>query len=457
LEVLALYPSGSESGDNRPTTDVETDGAADAERRHARESAATTHDPVAFAALRHRDFRWYFIASMLAMMADNIEHVIAYWVIFQIFESPVLAGFAVISHWTPFLLFSFHAGALADQFDCRKIIQAGQIMFMLVSLAWGILFLTGTIQVWHAVVLLIIHGFAGVPWEPPALLIIHEMVGSKHLQSAIRLHATSRYLGIVLGPVVGSALLLLLGPAIGLFVNSLIYLPLILWLLKVPYSGHAPGARPEREGKRIGLKDVFGVLRAVSGNPTILSMVLLAGTAAFFVGNAFQAHMPEYAHDLGTGDEGFAYSALLVANAAGAVIGGVLLEVRGLLQLNARTAVIFAILFCLVIGSFGLATNYPLALTLLFFAGVFNLAFVTMAQTLVQLLAPPDLRGRLIGVFATSNYGLRAFSGVTVGLLGGFIGVHWSLALSATVLLAVTIGLFAFVHSGSKATLRPAT
>jgi hypothetical protein len=71
-----------------------------------------------------------------------------------------------------------------------------------------------------------------------------------------------------------------------------------------------------------------------------------------------------------------------------------------------------------------------------------------MAQTLVQILAPPDLRGRLIGVFNMSNNGLKAFSGVTVGLVGGLIGVHWSLGLSAMILLTVTIALFAFTVPG---------
>ena len=63
---------------------------------------------IAFAALQHRDYRAYFIGTMLSMMADNIEHVISYWVIFQAFKSPVLGGFAVISHWAPFLLFSVY-------------------------------------------------------------------------------------------------------------------------------------------------------------------------------------------------------------------------------------------------------------------------------------------------------------------------------------------------------------
>src|SRR5919107_3135368 len=97
---------------------------------------------IAFAALQHKDFRAYFVATMLAMMADNIEHVISYWLLFEKFRSPVLAGFAVFSHWTPFLLFAVYFGALADRYDCRRVIQTAQGMYALVSLTWGILFLT---------------------------------------------------------------------------------------------------------------------------------------------------------------------------------------------------------------------------------------------------------------------------------------------------------------------------
>ena len=72
--------------------------------------------------------------------------------VFQKFHSPALGGFAVISHWLPFLLFSVYSGALADRFDPRRIIQIGMVLFMLCSLAWGVLFVTGTLQLWHAVV-----------------------------------------------------------------------------------------------------------------------------------------------------------------------------------------------------------------------------------------------------------------------------------------------------------------
>jgi MFS family permease len=409
------------------------------------DSAAPTK--VAFAALHHKDFRVYFIGTMLAMMADNIEHVISYWLLYQKFQSPTLAGFAVLVHWTPFLLFSVYFGAMADRYDCRKVIQLAQLMYMGVSAAWAFLFWTDAIEVWHACVLLTIHGMAGVLWGPGSQLLIHDIVGTEHLQSAVRLNATSRQLGVLFGPAIGGALMLLLGPAVGLFVNALIYLPLTIWLLTVPYSGHSrEAAAPPR--RSVGWRDALDTLREVSGNRPIITMVALGGCASFFVGSAFQAQMPEFAHDLGTDKADFAYSALLAANAAGAVVGGFLLEGKGWLPPRVKTAIVCAILWCLVITAFALSYNYNLSLMLLFFAGLLNLAFYSMAQTIVQLLAPGHLRGRVIGLFSMASMGLRAFSGVTVGVVGGLIGVHWSLALSAMALLAVTLGLFAFFMPG---------
>ena len=229
---------------------------------------------IAFVALHHKDFRAYFVATMLAMMADNIEHVITYWLLFQKFHSPVLAGFADISHWTPFLLLSVYFGAIADRYDCRKVIQLAQIMYMGVSVAWAILFYTNTIQIWHASILLVIHGIAGVLWTPAEQLMIHDIVGAEHIQSAVRLNATSRQLGILFGPAVGAGLMLLLGPSFGLLANALIYVPMTLWLLVVPYTGHLrEGAPPKRA---ISWQDAISVVREVWHNRPIITMVIWA-------------------------------------------------------------------------------------------------------------------------------------------------------------------------------------
>ena len=72
-----------------------------------------------------------------------------------------------------------------------------------------------------------------------------------------------------------------------------------------------------------------------------------------------------------------------------------------------------------------------------------------MAQTLVQMNAPANIRGRVVGLFSMSGLGMRAFAGVTVGVMGGVIGVHWSLALSALGLLAMIVGLYLFTLRGA--------
>jgi hypothetical protein len=79
----------------------------------------------------------------------------------------------------------------------------------------------------------------------------------------------------------------------------------------------------------------------------------------------------------------------------------------------------------------------------LFATGFLELSFNSMALSLVQINAPPDNRGRVVGLFGMASLGLRAFSGVTVGVLGSFIGVHWSLAAAALAMLATAAALLA--------------
>jgi len=370
-------------------------------------------------------------------MADNIEHVITYWVMFQTFHSAALGGFAVISHWVPFLLFSFYSGALADRHDCRRLIQISQGLFMLASLAWGLLFLAGELQMWHAVVLLTIHGVAGVVGAPATQLIIHDMVPAEELPSAIRLSASSRYLSILLGPAVGGGLMLLLGPAWGLLTNVVVYLPFTILLIRFPYTGHARGL-----GRTAStLADAWNVFATVRAESRIMAMVVVAGATSFLVGNAFQAQMPAYANYLGADATGTRYTVLLAAEAAGAVLGVLLLEGANFSTPSVRAAIASAGLWGLTMGVFPLTQNYPMAVALLMLAGVFNIAFQSMAQTLVQLLAPSTIRGRVVGLFNTAMMGLRAGSGLTVGLMGSVIGVRLSLAVSSFAIVFVSVAL----------------
>jgi MFS family permease len=396
----------------------------------------------AFASFNNRDFRKFFVGASAAMMADNIEHVISYWVIFQKFHSPALLAFAVVSHWVPYLLLAGYSGALADRFDIRRLIQISMLMFMGVSICWGILFATDSIEKWEAMVLLIVHGLAGVIWSPASQVLIHSIVGLEELPSAVRLTATGRYLAFLLGPMIGGSLLLpLFGATWGIFINALIYLPMFLWMFKVPYGPRAAGASAAQRLR--GLGDIWATIQVVAKNPVLSSMTVMIGASAFFIGNAYQAQMPGFAADLGHGRAGFAYGALLAADAAGGLAAGIILESRGFLPPSVRAAFILAMIWCCALAGFAQSSVYAVAIPLLFIAGFVELGFNSMAQSLVQINAPDALRGRVIGVFAMAASGLRTFSGVSVGLLGASIGIHNSLGLSAAALFLVYLGILA--------------
>jgi MFS family permease len=375
---------------------------------------------------------------MLAMMADNIEHVISYWVAFQKFHSAALGGFAVVSHWLPFLMFSVPVGALNDRFDSRRLIQAGMVLFITASVGWGYFFVTDSLQVWHAMVLLTIHGCAGVLWSTSSQMLLYDIVGTGALASAVRLNATARYLGVLVGPGVGSLIMRTLGPTWGIFVNTLFYLPLLLWLMRAPYGRHFRGGTTGPNRAVRGLADIIQTVRDVRELPVVAAMVLLAGAASFFIGNSYQAQMPGFAQDLGHGDPGLAYTLLLGADAAGALLAGILLETRGTwLRTEASSALKLALLWGCALFTFSFMNAYPAAIVVLFLAGFLELSFSSMTQALVQLNAPDTIRGRVLGLFSMSALGLRAFSGVTVGLLGSVTNIHLSLALSALAFVTV--------------------
>jgi MFS family permease len=174
----------------------------------------------------------------------------------------------------------------------------------------------------------------------------------------------------------------------------------------------------------------------------LASMTALIGASAFFVGNAYQAQMPGFALDLGHSRGDFSYSVILAADAAGGLSAGLILESGGLLPPKVRTAYILAMIWCCALVGFARSHTFAVAITLLVVAGFVELAFNSMAQTLVQLNAPGEIRGRVLGVYSMSALGMRTFSGLSVGLLGSVVGIHNSLSYSAAALFLVFVTIF---------------
>lgn len=386
------------------------------------------------------------------MMGDNIEHVITYWVLWQKFESPALVGFQLISHWLPFLLLSVYAGSLAERFDCRRLIQIGQGLFMLVSLCWGILFLTDSLQLWQACVLLVIHGLAGCLWGPAEQMMLHDFVDRSELPSAVRMNATFRSLGILFGPVVGSALLLFFGPTWGIFINIVFYLPLTIFLFRTPFTGHirSGGVRTARTTLMQSLR----VLVEVRHNRSIIGMLLLAALASITIGAVLQTSMPVFGGLLTGpgGDSDFTYGVLLFAMGAGGVLGGFLLEATGWVRPTPAAAAVAAAGLGASAIVFAFTSHLWLAVIMLLLAGVSKITAESTEMAIIQLEAPTHIRGRVIGSYATFGPGMQTFSGVTVGVLGTIATIPEAVMIGGTVLAIGAVGIGLFAVAGRRRT-----
>ena len=408
-----------------------------------------TTTPRRFAALRDRHSRPYLFTAGLSMMGDNIEHVITYWVLWQEFHSPALAGFQVVSHWLPFLLLSVWFGGLADKYDCRRLIQIAQGLFMVVSICWAVLFLTGTLQVWEACVLLVLHGCAGALWAPSEQLLLQDFAEPADLPGAVRMNATFRSLGILAGPVVGSALLLAFGSAWGMFANVLFYLPMTLLMLRTPYTGHTRSGYVHRA--RLSILDGVQVLRSVGGDRVLVAMIALAGLVALCVGGSLQVAIPAFADALGAGSDGLGYGLLLFANGAGGVVGGFLLEATGVLKPNTRVVVATTILFGLTTAAVAVTGSYVVAVVALLIGGVANLASTSIGQAVVQLRAPVEQRGRVVGVYNMFGSGLRTGNGITIAFLGAAVGIGGATAIGGLALVVGALVIAVLALRGRRA------
>lgn len=366
--------------------------------------------------------------------------------LWQTFHSPWLVGFQVISHWLPFLLFSVLFGGFAEKYDCRRIIQIAQGLFALVSLGWGLLFLNGSLEMWSACVLLVLHGCAGALWGPAEQLMLHDFAEPPELPSAVRLNARFKSLGMLAGPVVGSALLLLLGPTWGIFTNILFYLPMTLHMLRTPFTGHSRSGLVMRE--RISILDTPHIIRSVADDQVLVGMIALAGLIAVCVGSSLTVSMPNFADHLGAGDEGgISYGLLLFANGLGGVAGGLLLEATGIIKADMKDAVVAAVLFGLTSLLVATTSSYPVAVAALLVGGVASLAATSVGQAIVQLRAPAHQRGRVVGLYGMIANGMRTVNGVTIAWLGALHGVSGAVAVGGiglmigALLIALLIGV----------------
>ncbi|MCP8938156.1 MFS transporter [Alsobacter sp. SYSU M60028] len=387
------------------------------------------------APFQHPVFRAIWLASLASNMGGLIQNVGAAWLMTAIGGSRGEIALVQASQTVPIMLFSLAAGAIADNFDRRRLMLAAQCFLLLVSLSLTVVTWSGHVTPWMLLGFTFLVGcgtaFNGPAWQS----LVGEMVPRSDLSAAISLNAIGFNVARSIGPAIGGVIVATVGAFAAFAINTVSYVGLIGVLARWKPQERKETLPPERLGSAM-----LAGLRFVSMSPGIF-VVLGRGAVFGFGGIAVQALMPLIARDL-TGGGAATYGLLLGGFGVGAVFGAFFgSRLRETISLEMLVRIAF-VLAALCAGLAGLSSSSALAiLAMLAGGGAWTMAMSSF-NAAVQLSAPRWVVGRALALYQMATFGGMSAGSWVWGLVAEDIGTRQALYFSAaTLAVGAAIGL----------------
>lgn len=397
---------------------------------------AERHD--AYVALRHREFRWYIFSTFTMTLGSQLQAVVVGWQVYTITHDPLSLGLIGLAEALPFIAVALPAGYVADRFDRRWVSVFALLVLALCSVSL-LVFSAGTgllaqYGVWPIYAVIFTSGIARSVLQPARQALGAELVPRSELENAIAWRSSTWQTAAVAGPAIGGLLYGFSGAVASYGVDVAL---MVLGLLGMVVMQYRPGERTI--GRTSMVVDLLSGLKFVWSQPVILGALSL-DLFSVFLGGA-EALLPVFASEiLHVGPQGLGI--LRAAPAVGAVVMGVFLAHRPPIERAGRTLLVAVATFALAIIGFGLSTSFSLSLLLLGVSGMADNISVVIRSTLLQLLTPSHMLGRVSAVnsvFIGSSNELGAFeSGVAARMVGTVPAV-----LAGGVAALIVVGLAA--------------
>ena len=362
-------------------------------------------------ALTYRDFRLVWTGAFLSTIGTWMQKVAQSWLMLTLAgaSSAFYLGLDSFLGEAPILLLTLVGGVVADRLDRRHVLIGSQIVQMSTALTLTALVYAGHVRIWHVLTLSVITGIAQAFGGPAHHSLMPSLVDKEHLPNAIAFNAIQFNLARVIGPLLAGAALTAFGMVACFGLNGLSFVAVIIALLMLR-------ARPPAANTGRSLKDEMkGGFAYVRSNPSMVGLATL-GFMGTFLGGPLLTFLPLFAKDVLGGDVA-QYTHLMSWAGAGAVVGALGAAWLGKFQHMGRAVLALQVAMGVVIILFA-NTRLPWANALLLFAGgaCMVMVFATL-QSLVQLRAPNELRGRVMSIYMMAFRG-----GMPLGsLVGGWL------------------------------------
>jgi MFS family permease len=390
--------------------------------------------PTGLRALNHRDYRLFFSGQLISLIGTWMQRVAQSWLVLELTNSPFKLGLVTALQSAPMLCLAFVAGAIADRLPKRRILIGTQTALMAQAFVLAVLVSSGYAQYWHVALLATCYGLANTLDMPTRQSFVVEMASKEDLPSAIALNSAMVSGARMVGPAVAGLLVDWYGVASAFALNGLSFVAVILALTAMRADG-LPGPAQDTTVR----EDILAGLRYAARTPLVALTLGLLSIVGLFVIN-HNVLVPLLARDvLHEGAHGFGL--LMAAVGTGAIVGALAVAAWG----KSRPPL------ALLLGTAGAAAgltillaevrNFGAAMLVLILVGLSQIVFLASCNTMLQLVVPDRMRGRIMSLYAFVWVGVTPLGSLFVGTIADWFGVAAAYAMGGGVALACIVGL----------------
>jgi MFS family permease len=377
--------------------------------------------------LRQRNYRLFFFGQLVSVAGTWMQTVAQSFLVLDLTHSGTQLGLTSAARFLPMFLFGPIGGVFADRMDRKRVLYLTQSLSGLLAAVFAVTVATHSIRLWIVYLLAIALGFVNVFDNPARQSFISEMVSAQDLPNAVTLNSVAMNMARVFGAALGGVIAAAIGLALCFTFNALSFAAVLVSLAAMRTSELFPGKRVTRQKGQVRQG-----LRYVRSTPELLIplvMIAVIGTLAW----EFQVSLPLMASNVFHGGAA-SYGVMASVMGAGAVVGGLISAARS--RPRARALCLAAVGWGIAILAAAVAPSMALELAALVFVGYGSITFNSLAKTTLQLAAKPEMRGRVMALWALAWLGSTPIGGPIVGWAGQAIGARWALVIGGVAALA---------------------
>jgi MFS family permease len=346
-----------------------------------------------FRALRHRNYRLYWLGMVVAITGLQVQTVAQGWLVYELTNSTALLGAVGLAQAVPTIILTLFGGVVADRVDRQRLITFTQMLNAAVLFVLAILVATDRVEIWHIVVCAFLIGSISAFDQPARMALTPHLVAREDLMSAIAMTSMVWQSTRIIGPAVAGVLIAQVGIEACFFLTAAGYAVMVLAIMAIRIP-----RIPPPPGRANVVRDLGTGVRYIAGNPVFSTLIGLTFFNSLF-GMSYVTMMPVFARDvLETGPTG--YGSLMGASGLGALIGTVLIASLGAGAPRGKLLLGGAVGFGVLIVGLALSRLYPVSIAIMFGMGAVNSMYMTSVNTTLQALVEDEVRGRVMSIYS---------------------------------------------------------